>query len=44
MAEYQHGEMDISAQESMFEGFVRFVAWTVVIIVIALVLLAMINS
>ncbi len=44
MAEHQHGEMDISAQESMFSGFVRFVAWTTVAILIVLILLAMINS
>ena len=44
MAEHQHGEMDITAHESMFAGFVRFVAWTTAIIVIALMLLAMINS
>lgn len=44
MAEHQHGEMDISAQESMFSGFVRFVAWTTAIIIATLVLLAMING
>lgn len=44
MADHQHGEMDISDQESMFAGFVRFVTWTVAIILVALVFLAMINS
>ena len=44
MAEHQHGDMDISTQESMFQGFVKFVTWSVVIIIIALILLAMINS
>ncbi|MCY3994785.1 MAG: aa3-type cytochrome c oxidase subunit IV [Rhodobacter sp.] len=44
MAEHQHGEMDISDQESMFAGFVRFVAWTIGIILIAVILLAMINA
>ncbi len=44
MAEHQHGNMDISDQESMFAGFVKFVTWTVAVILVALVLLAMINS
>lgn len=44
MAEHKHGEMDISVQEKTFAGFVRFVAISVVIIIVSLILLAMING
>jgi len=36
--------MDISTHEETFTGFVRFVAWTGALILIALVLLAMIGA
>lgn len=40
MAEHKHGEMDISVQTDTFNGFVKFVTWTVaVLIVLALFLL-----
>jgi hypothetical protein len=42
--EYKHGSMDITAQEQTFEGFVRFVSWAVVLIVLFLIFLAMFNS
>ncbi|MDF0601039.1 aa3-type cytochrome c oxidase subunit IV [Psychromarinibacter sp. C21-152] len=44
MAEHKHGEMDITTQEKTFEGFVKTVAWSAVIIIVFLVLLAMING
>jgi len=44
MAEYKHGEMDFSVQEKTFAGFVTFVARTVVIIAVFLVLLAIVNG
>lgn len=37
MAEHKHGEMDIKVQEDTFEGFVKFVTWTVVAILVFLV-------
>jgi hypothetical protein len=43
MADHEHGSMDITAQEKTFEGFVRFTIWTVVVIIAALILLALIN-
>ncbi|MDF1718109.1 MAG: aa3-type cytochrome c oxidase subunit IV [Antarcticimicrobium sp.] len=40
MAEHKHGEMDISVQTGTFNGFVKFVTWTVaLLIVLALFLL-----
>jgi len=43
MAEHKHGEMDIKAQEAVFEGFINFTIKTVIFIIVAVILLAMIN-
>ncbi|MDK3072256.1 aa3-type cytochrome c oxidase subunit IV [Sedimentitalea sp. JM2-8] len=40
MADHKHGEMDIKAQTETFEGFMKFVTWTVVVILGVLVFLA----
>ena len=40
MADYKHGEMDIQTQTETFEGFMKFVTWTVVVIVGVLLFLA----
>lgn len=37
MAEHRHGEMDVSAQEKTFSGFVR--AATIVVCVVAAILI-----
>ncbi len=44
MAEHKHGSMDTTEQEKTFDGFMRFTIWTVVVIIVALILLAMINA
>lgn len=44
MAEHKHGSMDITAQEKTFETFVKFVTWTVVAIIAALIFLALVNA
>lgn len=44
MAEHKHGEMDISVQEKVFDGFMKIVTYSVVVILVALVLLALING
>ena len=44
MAEHKHGEMDTKVQEETFEGFMKFVVWTVVVILVSLVLLYGING
>lgn len=33
MAEYKHGDMDISANEKTFDGFMNFTSWVVVVII-----------
>lgn len=40
MAEHKHGEMDIKVQEDTFDGFMRFVTWSVVAILVLVVLMA----
>lgn len=37
MAEYKHGEMDISENEKTFNQFMSFTSWSVVVIVVVLV-------
>ncbi len=44
MSDHKHGSMDTKEQEKTFDGFVRFTIWTVVVIIVALILLAMINA
>ncbi|SEN02268.1 aa3 type cytochrome c oxidase subunit IV [Palleronia salina] len=44
MAKHSHGSMDISEQEKTFNGFVRWTVRTVVVIIVALILLALING
>jgi hypothetical protein len=44
MADHQHGSMDITAQEKTFAGFVTFATRTVIVILVAVVLLALINA
>ncbi|NKB29145.1 MAG: aa3-type cytochrome c oxidase subunit IV [Rhodobacteraceae bacterium] len=44
MADHEHGTMDIEVQEKTFAGFVTFVTRTVIIIIAALILLALING
>ena len=44
MSEHKHGSMNIDVQEKTFAGFVKFTIWSVVVIIVALILLAMING
>lgn len=44
MAEYKHGEMDTSVQEATFEGFMKYVTWTAVFIIVFLLFLAAVNG
>lgn len=44
MAEHKHGEMDIEVQEKTFQGFVKFVTWSVVIIATFLIFLAIVGG
>lgn len=44
MADHKHGEMNIDAQEKTFEGFVKVVTWSVIVILVSLILLYGING
>lgn len=44
MAEHKHGSMDISDQENMFEGFMRFVTRTTIAIIVFLIFLAFVGA
>ena len=44
MAEYKHGEMDITTQEKTFAGFVRWVTNGVIVCILVLIFLAIFNS
>lgn len=44
MADHKHGEMNISVQEKTFDGFVGFVKWAVIAIIVVLLFMALVNS
>lgn len=44
MADHKHGEMDITAQEKTFEGFIRVATWMAAISVATLIFLAIFNT
>jgi len=44
MAEHKHGEMDVTAQEKTFEGFMRWVTNGAIVCILFLVFLAIFNS
>ena len=37
MAEHKHGSMDITEQEKTFAGFMKFTNWSVIIILLIIV-------
>lgn len=44
MADYKHGEMDISVQEKTFDGFIKYVTWGAMVAIGILIFLAIFNS
>lgn len=44
MAEYKHGEMDVSVQEKTFEGFIKYVTWGAIISILLLVFIGLVNG
>ena len=44
MAEHKHGSMDITDQEKTFAGFVKFTTYSVVIIIVFLIFLALVGG
>ena len=41
MADHKHGEMDITEQEKTFAGFIRWTVWTLIIVGIVLIYMAL---
>lgn len=44
MAEHKHGEMDIKTQEKTFDGFMKWVAYSTVGIIVLLLFIALVNG
>ena len=44
MANYKHGEMDITSHEKTYHGFITFVTRTVIAIIVFLIFLALLNA
>ena len=44
MADHKHGEMNIDTQVKTFDGFVKTVTWSCVLIAVFLVFLAIVNG
>lgn len=44
MAEHKHGEMDTSVQQATFDGFVTFTTRTVIAIIVAVIILALLGA
>ena len=44
MAEYKHGDMDIKANEKTFDGFVNWVKWAVIVILVIIIGMAIFIS
>ncbi|WP_111734748.1 aa3-type cytochrome c oxidase subunit IV [Roseovarius amoyensis] len=44
MSKHKHGEMDITAHEKTFEGFIKVSAWTAGVSAFALIVIAIING
>ena len=44
VTEHRHGEMDIEVQEKTFDGFVKIVTWSTIIIIALLIFVALIGA
>lgn len=44
MAEHKHGDMDVKEQEKTFDGFVSFTTWSVIVILVLLIGMAIFIS
>lgn len=44
MSDHKHGEMDVTAQEKTFEGFIKVSIWVSAISIGALIFMALVNS
>jgi Bacterial aa3 type cytochrome c oxidase subunit IV len=44
MGEYKHGEMDVTGNQRVFEGFLKWVVWVAGVSIGVLIFLAIFNS
>lgn len=44
MSDHENGSMDVEEHEKTFQGFVKAVAWSSILILLFLVFLAMVNG
>ncbi|MDE2648520.1 MAG: aa3-type cytochrome c oxidase subunit IV [Paracoccaceae bacterium] len=44
MAKHEHGSMDVKDHEKTFAGFVKFTTYSIILILISLVILAIVNG
>ena len=44
MADHKQGEMDITAHEQTYHGFIKFTTRTVIAIIVFLIFLALVNA
>lgn len=44
MSEYEHGSMDISAQEKTFHGFIRAAIFVATVAIVALIFMALVDA
>ncbi|MEO9865572.1 MAG: aa3-type cytochrome c oxidase subunit IV [Yoonia sp.] len=44
MADYKHGEMDITVQEKTFDGFIKMVTRGTIAIIVFLIFLALVGG
>ena len=44
MSDHEHGKMDVTEQEKVYSGFIKFIIYLIIFSIIALVFLAVFNS
>ena len=44
MADHKHGEMDVTVQEKTFDGFMKWVTRTTIVIILFLIFLALVGA
>jgi len=44
MSDYKHGEMDITAQEKAFNGFISMVTKGAILCILVLIFMALVNA
>ncbi|MDP5305905.1 aa3-type cytochrome c oxidase subunit IV [Paracoccus spongiarum] len=44
VSDHKHGEMDITAHQKTFAGFIRMAIWVVVVSILVLIFMALTNA